>query len=95
MLSCISASSDFFAMFNGSPVHACVDIFLEAAIPTKIFKEAGFDVYFTTEQGKSPRCDSKMLNGVVGTLLGEAKAAYHAMIASDSNAAGSINKPHA
>jgi putative intracellular protease/amidase len=39
-----------------------------------------------------------MLYGVVGALLGanrEAKEAYHAMTASDSNAAGSINKPHA
>jgi putative intracellular protease/amidase len=74
------------------------DIFLEAAIPYKIFTEAGFDVHFATEQGKSPRCDSKMLYGIVGALLGanrEAKAAYHSMIASDSNVAGSINKPHA
>lgn len=71
---------------------------LEAAIPCKIFNEAGFDVHFATEQGKSPRCDSKMLYGIIGALLGanrEAKAAYHAMITSDSHDAGSINKPYA
>src|SRR4051794_28513338 len=91
------ASSESFAMSNGGGVHACADILLEVAIPYKIFTEAGFDVHFTTEQGKSPRCDSKMLYGIVGALLGanrEAKAAYHAMIASDSNVAGSIKKPH-
>jgi putative intracellular protease/amidase len=93
-----SASLDFFAMFNRGPVQVCADILLEVAVPYKIFIEAGFDVHFATEQGKSPRCDSKMLHGIVGALLGanrEAKAAYHAMIASDSNVAGSINKPHA
>jgi putative intracellular protease/amidase len=89
---------DFFAIPNGGPVRACANIFLEAAIPCKIFREAGFDVHFATEQGKSPRCDSKMLYGIVGTLLGanrKTKAAYHTMIASDSNVAGSINNPHA
>jgi putative intracellular protease/amidase len=39
-----------------------------------------------------------MLYGIVGALLGanrKAKAAYHAMIATESNAEGSISKPHA
>jgi len=70
----------------------------EAAIPYKIFTEAGFDVHFATEHGKSPRCDSRMLYGIVGALLGanrDAKAAYHAMIASESDVAGSVSKPHA
>ena len=71
---------------------------LETAIPYKIFAEAGFDVHFATENGKSPRCDSKMLYGIVGALLGangEAKSAYHEMIATESNVGGSISKPHA
>ena len=39
-----------------------------------------------------------MLYGIVGALLGanrEAKAAYHAMIALESNSSGTICKPHA
>ncbi len=79
-------------------LHHVTDINKEAAIPYKIFTEAGFDVHFATEHGKSPRCDSKMLYGLTGALLGanaEAKKAYHDMIASASNVAGTINKPHA
>ena len=84
-------------MSNGD-VHTYTDVLLEAAIPFKIFAEAGFDVHFATENSKPPRCDSKMLYGIVGALLGanrEAKSAYHAMIANESNVAGGISKPHA
>ena len=51
----------------------------ETAIPWKIFNEAGFDITFATEAGKSPACDAKMLTGWTGALLGapkEAKKAY-------------------
>jgi putative intracellular protease/amidase len=94
----VVSASCLLSMSYSVSVHAFTHIPLEVAIPFKIFTEAGFDVHFATESGKSPRCDSKMLYGIVGALLGanrEAKSAYHAMIASDSTVAGSISKPHA
>ncbi|ETN46959.1 uncharacterized protein HMPREF1541_01149 [Cyphellophora europaea CBS 101466] len=51
----------------------------ETAIPWRVFRDAGLTVSFATEAGKAPACDSKMLTGWTGTLLGAnqaAKAAY-------------------
>ena len=50
----------------------------ETAIPWKIFNDAGFDIAFATEHGKSPICDSMMLTGWTGTLLGAPRAAKEA-----------------
>jgi putative intracellular protease/amidase len=38
-------------------------------VPYTAFKNAGFDVKFATETGKSPQCDSKMLEGLTQRLL--------------------------
>ncbi|KXS11004.1 ThiJ/PfpI family protein [Gonapodya prolifera JEL478] len=54
----------------------------ETAIPWKIFTDAGFECTFVTERGAQPACDSRMLTGTVGALLGaaeSAKAAYRTM----------------
>jgi hypothetical protein len=37
--------------------------------PYRAFKKAGFEVYFATENGKTPECDKKMLRGVTQKLL--------------------------
>ena len=50
----------------------------ETAIPWSIFEKAGFDVQFATETGKQAACDSQMLTGTVGALLGAAKPAREA-----------------
>jgi putative intracellular protease/amidase len=50
----------------------------ETAIPWKVFTEAGFEVVFATEHGKAPACDSMMLTGWTGALLGAPKAAKKA-----------------
>ncbi|OAP60225.1 hypothetical protein AYL99_05227 [Fonsecaea erecta] len=50
----------------------------ETAIPWKVFKDAGFDIFFVTEDGNTPKCDEKMLSGWTGTLLGANKAAKRA-----------------
>ncbi|PTB39130.1 uncharacterized protein TrAFT101_008076 [Trichoderma asperellum] len=42
----------------------------ETCVPYTAFKNAGFDVKFATEAGKSPQCDSKMLEGLTQCLLG-------------------------
>ncbi|KAL7911577.1 class I glutamine amidotransferase-like protein [Trichoderma velutinum] len=42
----------------------------ETCGPYTAFKAAGFDVSFATEAGKSPQCDSKMLEGLTQRLLG-------------------------
>jgi len=47
----------------------------EVAIPWTVFEEAGFEVTFATEKGATPKCDSKMLYGATGTLLGANAAA--------------------
>jgi putative intracellular protease/amidase len=96
----IFSMSYLTSITNSVPVHENTHIRPEAAIPYKILTEAEFSVHFATEHGASPRCDSKMLYGLVGALLGanrEAKSAYHAMTATQSNAAttGSISQPHA
>jgi putative intracellular protease/amidase len=38
-------------------------------VPYTAFKNAGFDVKFATEAGKSPQCDSKMLEGLTQRIL--------------------------
>ncbi|KAJ9615786.1 hypothetical protein H2200_001863 [Cladophialophora chaetospira] len=55
----------------------------ETAIPWKVFKDAGFDITFATEHGKVPACDSRMLTGWTGALLGaprEGKEAYKQLV---------------
>lgn len=42
---------------------------LETCGPYTAFKEAGFNVSFATEAGKSPQCDTKMLEGLTQRLL--------------------------
>jgi putative intracellular protease/amidase len=44
-------------------------IFSEVAVPYTAFKEAGFEVQFATEEGKTPECDRKMLKGITQKLL--------------------------
>ncbi|MCJ1407970.1 hypothetical protein MMC19_002042 [Ptychographa xylographoides] len=54
----------------------------ETAVPYLAFKDAGFDISFVTENGKSPECDARMLTGWTQKLLGatqEACSAYHQM----------------
>lgn len=41
----------------------------ETAIPFQEFLKAGFDISFATENGKSPECDKKMLEGITQKLL--------------------------
>ncbi|CAI0654151.1 unnamed protein product [Colletotrichum noveboracense] len=41
----------------------------EVAVPYQAFKDAAFDVNFATETGKTPRCDSRMLEGLSQKLL--------------------------
>ncbi|KAK0106204.1 hypothetical protein ONS96_003848 [Cadophora gregata f. sp. sojae] len=50
----------------------------ETAIPYTAFKEAGFEVSFATENGKTPECDTKMLKGITQKLLGATQPAIHA-----------------
>ncbi len=55
----------------------------ETAIPWKIFQDAGFDITFATEHGQMPACDSRMLTGWTGALLGaprEGKEAYSRLV---------------
>ncbi|KAF5687185.1 6-phosphogluconate dehydrogenase [Fusarium denticulatum] len=58
----------------------------ETAVPYAAFKEAGFYVQFSTETGKTPECDKRMMEGITGKLLG-AKAAvvkdYKSILESD------------
>ena len=43
----------------------------EVAVPYRVFVESGFSVDFATESGsKAPECDSMMLRGLTGALLG-------------------------
>ncbi|KAI8961889.1 class I glutamine amidotransferase-like protein [Daldinia sp. FL1419] len=45
----------------------------ETAVPYTAFKKAGYEVYFSTENGKHPWCDKKMLEGFTQKLLGAKK----------------------
>ncbi|KAH6721651.1 class I glutamine amidotransferase-like protein [Leptodontidium sp. 2 PMI_412] len=47
----------------------------ETAVPYTAFKKAGFEVYFATENGKTPECDAKMLRGITQKLLGATQSA--------------------
>lgn len=52
----------------------------EVSIPWKHFVEAGFNVTFSTEAGKTPQTDPRLLTGVIFGQLGakpDAIAAYH------------------
>ncbi|OAQ71099.2 DJ-1/PfpI family protein [Pochonia chlamydosporia 170] len=42
----------------------------KTAVPFMAFKDAGFHVTVATENGKSPACDAKMLQGLTQKLLG-------------------------
>ncbi|KAL2398611.1 hypothetical protein ABEF93_002536 [Exophiala dermatitidis] len=60
----------------------------ETAIPWQVFENAGFEVFFATETGQSPRCDDRMLSGWTGTLLGAngaARTAYAALSTTSPN----------
>lgn len=46
-----------------------IDLYSETCVPYTAFKNAGFDVKFATEAGKSPECDSKMLEGLTQRFL--------------------------
>jgi len=50
----------------------------ETAVPFKVFKEAGCEIAFATENGKTPECDAKMLTGWTQKLLGANQAALDA-----------------
>lgn len=50
----------------------------ETAIPWKILNEAGIETAFATENGKQPVCDSRMLTGWTGALLGAPRAGKQA-----------------
>lgn len=41
----------------------------ETAVPYFAFKNAGFEVHFVTENGKTPECDKIMLQGLGQKLL--------------------------
>lgn len=41
----------------------------ETAVPYAAFKNAGFEVHFATENGKTPECDKRMLEGITQMLL--------------------------
>jgi putative intracellular protease/amidase len=53
----------------------------ETAIPWRVFKSAGFDITFATQSGSEAACDSRMLKGTVGALLGAPRAAKQAYAA--------------
>lgn len=50
----------------------------EAAVPYIAFKKAGFEVYFATENGKTPESDKKLLVGITQKLLGASKSSIEA-----------------
>ncbi|KAI8624157.1 class I glutamine amidotransferase-like protein [Xylariaceae sp. FL1651] len=45
----------------------------ETAVPYTVLKTAGYEISFATENGKAPRCDKKMLEGITQKLLGAKK----------------------
>ena len=47
----------------------------ETAVPWAAFKTAGYEISIATENGKVPRCDKKMVEGVTQKLLGATKEA--------------------
>ncbi|KAI1763670.1 class I glutamine amidotransferase-like protein [Hypoxylon sp. FL1150] len=58
----------------------------ETAVPYHAFKEAGYEIKFATENGNSPRCDKRMLEGFTQKLLGAKKGVvtkYKKMAVSD------------
>lgn len=58
----------------------------ETAVPYAGLKAAGFEINFITENGASPRCDAKMLEGFTQKLLGAKKsviAQYDVMITTE------------
>ncbi|KAL2071980.1 hypothetical protein VTL71DRAFT_11323 [Oculimacula yallundae] len=54
----------------------------ETAVPYTAFTEAGFEVSFATENGKSPECDTKMLTGITQKLLLIDSSTIHKLLAS-------------
>lgn len=44
-------------------------VYPETAVPYTAFKNEGYNIKFATENGKSPRCDKKMLEGFTQKLL--------------------------
>lgn len=69
----------------------------EVSIPVSVFKESGLTVHFATENGVSPRCDKKMIEGITGMLLGanaKAKKAYKDVISAQDSSEGSIAYPY-
>jgi putative intracellular protease/amidase len=68
----------------------------EVAIPYSVFHAADLTIHFATESGGPFACDSRMLTGVTGALLGadtKAKKAYQAMMRSSDDSPGSVKKP--
>ncbi|KAI0121685.1 class I glutamine amidotransferase-like protein [Xylariales sp. AK1849] len=58
----------------------------ETSVPYTRMKEAGFEIKFATENGVSPHCDKRMLEGVTQKLLGATKLVvemYGAMLGSE------------
>lgn len=47
----------------------------ETAVVYVKFREAGFEITISTEKGKTPECDKRMLQGMTGKLLGANKLA--------------------
>ncbi|KAI1338162.1 class I glutamine amidotransferase-like protein [Xylariaceae sp. FL0016] len=45
----------------------------ETVVPYSAFKKADYEIHFATENGKAPRCDKKMLEGMTQRLLGAKK----------------------
>ncbi|KAH9890797.1 class I glutamine amidotransferase-like protein [Xylariomycetidae sp. FL2044] len=46
----------------------------ETAVPYTAFKNARYEIEFATENGKVPRCDKKMLEGMTQKILGASKS---------------------
>ncbi|PQE28073.1 hypothetical protein CJF32_00005860 [Rutstroemia sp. NJR-2017a WRK4] len=46
----------------------------ETSVPYHAFKSAGFGVHFATENGATPECDRRMLDGITQKLLGATSA---------------------
>ncbi|KAI5467622.1 class I glutamine amidotransferase-like protein [Mariannaea sp. PMI_226] len=59
----------------------------ETAVPYTAFKNAGFEVQFATENGKSPECDKVLLKGLGQKLLGAKRSVireYNTMVESEA-----------
>ncbi|CAJ2508538.1 Uu.00g135640.m01.CDS01 [Anthostomella pinea] len=72
---------------GSTDVYWCLTAYhIETAVPYTAFKKANYQIHFATENGKAPRCDKKMLEGVTQKLLGATKdvvAMYKKMQRSD------------